>query len=91
MSQSAPQLAFANEALRYEPCRKDKPSMRAEAESRTTLGILAVINERIVIQGSVASYIEKMSGHRSKMPVEEGYFIGWFWPSAAFLTPQMNP
>jgi hypothetical protein len=78
MSQSAPQLAFANEALRHEPCRKDKSSMRAEAESRTTLGILAVIDERIVIQGGGTSCIDEMLGHRSKLPVEQGYFIGWF-------------
>jgi hypothetical protein len=81
MSQSAPQLAFAKEALRHEPCRKDKPSMRAEAESRTTLGILAIIDERNVIEGDVASCIDEMSGHSLKLALGDGYFIGWFWPN----------
>jgi hypothetical protein len=76
MSQSAPQLAFANQALRYEPCGTDKSSMRAEAESRTTLGILAIIGERIVIQGSVDSCIYEIPGRSWKLPAEESYFIG---------------
>jgi hypothetical protein len=50
MSQSAPWLAFANSALRHRQCGTDKTSMRAEPESRTTFGILAIINVRIFAQ-----------------------------------------
>jgi hypothetical protein len=74
--------AFANVALCRKQCGTNKSSMRAEPKSRTTLGIRAVIDERIVVRGDVAYLNNEMPDHSLKLPVADVYFIGWFWPTA---------